>query len=191
VVNAGSIAGNTTAAGKGIYIQSGGLVTNQSGGVITGHDGIFVKSGAVTVVNAGTIGGSIDAVGFVDGQTNRPVIDLAAVFIGTVTGGNTIGGTSISTLELASISTLELASAAASGTLTGIGTQFVDFVQVTVDAGAIWLLTGPNTIATGVTPANLGTVEFTAGSAGYVLHGDLWRAGRHHNDECGRRASRP
>ena len=95
----------------------------------------------MTVVNAGTITGSSDAVKFAAGYANRLVIDPNAVFSGKVTGGNTIGA--------AQVSTLELASAGSVGTLSGLGTQFVDFAQVTVDAGAQWTLQAPNTIAAG------------------------------------------
>jgi hypothetical protein len=91
----------------------------------------------VTVVNAGTITGSNHAVKFAAGYANRLVIDPGAVFSGTVTGGNTIGA--------AYVSTLELVSAVSAGTLSGLGMQFVDFAQVTVDAGAQFTLAGSNT----------------------------------------------
>ena len=112
VVNAGSIGGNA-ASGTGVYLQFGGTITNQTGGAISG----------------GT-----DAVTFAAGHTNRLVIDPGATFTGTVDGGNTIGA--------ASISTLELASGASAGTLSGLGTQYIDFAQVTIDAGAAWMLSG-------------------------------------------------
>ena len=74
---------------------------------------------------------------FEAGYANRLVIDPGAVFSGMVTGGNTIGS--------AVVSTLELASGASAGTLSGLGTQFIDFAQVTVDAGAQWHLDGADT----------------------------------------------
>ena len=67
-----------------------------------------------------------------------------------MTGGNTIGA--------AQVSTLELASAGSAGTLSGLGTQFVDFAQVTVDAGAQWILAGANTLVAGATLTNAGTL---------------------------------
>ena len=83
----------------------------------------------MTVVNAGTIAGTTYAVQFAAGYANRLIVDPGAVFTGQVSGGNTIGA--------AQVSTLELASAGSAGTLSGLGTQYVDFAQVTVDAGTI------------------------------------------------------
>ena len=68
-----------------------------------------------TVTNSGTISGGHDAITIAAGGTGRVVIDPGAVFTGTVNGGNTIGG--------ASISTLELASGASAGTLSGLGSK--------------------------------------------------------------------
>ncbi|MEA2737098.1 MAG: hypothetical protein QOH05_405, partial [Acetobacteraceae bacterium] len=169
MANAGSVGGNMTGArGAGVFLFQGGAVTNQSGGVISGDRGVVALYADATVVNAGTIdgnpsggfgiallaGGSITnqaggtisggagAVTLAAGQTNRVVIDPGAVFIGAVDGGNTIGATAVSTLELAS--------AAGAGTLTGLGSQFIDFTKITIDSGASWVLTGGNTIGAGV-----------------------------------------
>jgi antigen 43 len=148
VVNAGSIAGGIF----GVYLNAGGSVTNQSGGTISGGtEGIYGYESAVTVVNAGTITGSRDAVYLHAGYANRLVIDPGAVFSGEVSGGNAIGA--------AQVSTLELASAGSAGTLSGLGTQFVDFVQLTVDAGAQWTLQATDTIEAGVTLTNAGTLS--------------------------------
>jgi plastocyanin len=147
VVNAGSVGGNT-ATGSGVRLAAGGAITNQSGGTITAFTGILI-AGAATVVNAGSIGGTT-AVAFASGVTNRLVANPGAVFTGTVNGGNTIGGTSISTLELTS--------ATAAGTLGGLGTQFINFAQTTIDSGAAWTLTGTNTLATGASLTNSGTL---------------------------------
>ncbi|WP_158927681.1 Hint domain-containing protein [Acidisphaera sp. S103] len=159
VVNAGNITGGRT----GIYLFADGSVTNQSGGTISGSGfGIYGNYRAVTVVNAGTIIGGSDAVRFAAGYTNRLVIGPGAVFSGAVTGGNTIGA--------AYVSTLELASAGSVGTLSGLGTQFVDFAQVTVDAGAQWILAGSDIVSSGVTLTNAGTlIETLALAAGGVL----------------------
>ena len=149
IVNAGIIAGSTE--GPGIYLFSTSLITNESGGVISGNTAIEALFGALTVVNAGTIIGTSDAVKFVSGVANRLVIDPNAVFTGTVTGGNAIGASHVSTLELASAGSV--------GTLSGLGTQFIDFGQVTVDAGAQWTLQASDTIEAGVTLANAGTLD--------------------------------
>jgi hypothetical protein len=148
LVNAGSIAGTN----YGVLLFAGGSITNQSGGTIIGQQaGIYGREGAVTVANAGTIAGAGNyAIRLSAGYTNRLIIDPGAVFTGTVTSGNTI--------DAAQVSTLELASGASAGTLSGIGTQFVDFAQTTVDAGASWVLTGAPTLAAGTTLSNAGTL---------------------------------
>ncbi len=165
VMNAGSIAGNTAAKlARGILLNAGGSVTNQSGGEISGFTGIRALGGA-TVANAGAIVGSRYAVQLAGKYTNRLIIDPGASFTGTVTGGNAIGA--------AQVSTLELASAAASGTLSGLGKQFIDFAQTTIDSGASWTLTGTNTFAAGTTLTNAGTLTVlntTLNDAGSVIN---------------------
>ncbi|HUD60146.1 MAG TPA: Hint domain-containing protein [Acetobacteraceae bacterium] len=200
VVNAGSIGGDPTATGgAGVSLAAGGSVTNQSGGTITGAVGVYASSVAATVVNAGSIGGNAtsgtgvflqfggtitnqtggaisggaDAVTLAAGHTNRLVIDPGAVFTGTVDGGNTIGA--------ASISTLELASGTGIGALSGLGAQYIDFAQVTIDAAAVWTLGGTATgfatltnagsLASGVT---LGAGSFTVSnqSSGTITGAD-------------------
>ena len=89
--------------------------------------------------------------------TNRLVVDPGAVFNGTVDGGNTLGATAVSTLELAS--------GAATGALTGFGSKYIDFGQVTVDAGATWSLTNNDTFAAGTTLTDSGTVTLDANVA--------------------------
>ena len=150
VVNAGLIAGNPTAAGgRGVRFTGTGLsLTNLSSGTITGYYGILAGSpNGVTVTNAGTISGTKDALIFRSGTASRLIVDPGAVFIGTVTG-----------LNLVDAVTMELASAASAGTLAHLGTQFIDFSQVAVDAGASWTWVGPNTLPIGTTLANAGTL---------------------------------
>jgi Hint domain len=114
---------------------------------------------------------------------NRLVDHPGAVFVGNVDGGNTLGSTSVSTLELAS--------GTSAGTLVGLGTQFVNFGQVTLDAGAEWTLQFPapasaqgsvSGFAAGdtldlanIAPASVtlssGTLEFTGGGFPLSLTG--------------------
>ena len=86
------------------------------------------------VINAGTISGVTAAVQLAAGQANRLVVDPGAVFVGRVNGGDGVGATAVSTLELAS--------GASTGTLTGLGTQFVNFNSIAFDTGASWFLAG-------------------------------------------------
>ena len=108
-------------------------------GIIAGGPFAIVAYNQVTVVNAGSIGGTLyglDAIG--TGFADRVVADPGARFSGTFSGGNTIGS--------AVYSTLELASGSSAGTIANAGT-FVDFGQIALDAGARWTLGG--TIAGG------------------------------------------
>ena len=152
VVNAGSITGGDT----GIDLDTGGWVSNQASGTITSQFGIYAHHSS-TIVNAGSIAGTLDAVLFGTGAANRLVIDPGAVFSGTVDGGNTLGS--------ATASTLELTSAATSGTLTGLGAQFIDFGQVVIDSGAAWTLSGTNKLNAGGTLTDSGTLTNTGSLA--------------------------
>jgi hypothetical protein len=168
LVNAGSISGNSI-SGIGVSLSAGGSVTNQGGDTISGATGVRITGGAGTVVNAGGIVGSGGtAVSLAAGQTNRVVFDPGATFTGTVSGGNTIGA--------ATISTLELASAASVGTLSGLGSRYVNFARITVDSGASWQMTGSNTLAAGGSITNSGTLELNGASlsdAGALVNNGL------------------
>jgi len=165
VVNAGDIVGTGT---YGVRFAAGGSVTNQSGGTIGGaKDGILIE-GAGTVTNAGTISGATAAVALSSGFTNRVIVDPGAAFSGLVNGGNTIGATASSTLELAS--------GATTGQLSGLGSQFIDFAQIAVDAGASWTLTGANTLIAGTTLTDSGALTLFDGSltgAGALIDNSL------------------
>ena len=72
------------------------------------------------------------------------------MFSGTVNGGNLAGATAVCTLELASGSS--------TGTISGFGTRYQNFANVTIDNGARWVLDG--TVAAGT------TVAFAPGGSG-------------------------
>ena len=159
ISNAGVISGGY----YGIYASGGGLVTNEGGGTIVGTAtgiragvGIVIKNGG-TVVDAGTIVGA----GGTAVSLAGPGADLLVLDPGYVLNGKAIAqGTP---------STLELGSAASTGTLSGLGTKFLGFGTITVDAGANWVMSGVNTIGAGVT--------LTA-AAGLTIGGVLYDAGR-------------
>lgn len=143
VTNAGKIEGNAT-AGFGVILFNGGAVTNQSGGTVTGNWGVWGGfGGPVTVRNAGTIAGAAYAIRFSSLYNNLLTVDPGAVFSGNVFGGN---------------STLELASGASAGTISGIGTQFLQFATFNVDNGAAWTLAGTSTLDAPSTLYNAGTL---------------------------------
>ncbi len=133
ITNAGSIVGNGPTTG-GVALDGGGALTNQASGYIAGGYGVYVSGGG-TVTNAGTIkstAGIDTAVDFVGGNPNRLVVDPGAVFIGVANGGNTAGSGAVSVLELAG----------GSGSLRGVGSSFVNFGAIVIDAGADWTISG-------------------------------------------------
>ena len=177
IVNAGTIKATGT-AGVGVFMDVPfGTLTNQSSatisgtaigvnlfatntlvnyGVISGAIGINAADGE-TILTGGSISGTTDAVLFAAGTlANRLILKPGVQITGTVDGGNTIGATGVSTLELAS--------AASVGTLSGLGTQFVDFARTAVDTGAQWTLTGGETVVAGSTLTNSGTLTIASGS---------------------------
>jgi hypothetical protein len=138
-------------------------VTNAVGAAITSGLTLAVYSTG-TVTNSGTIatdaGGA--AVQFAAGSADLLVVAPGATFIGTVDGGNTVGGSAVSVLELT----------AGSDTLTGVGSSFVNFGSIAFDPGAAWTvsgslvgLAGGQTIS-GFAPGD--TIELTHVNASYV-----------------------
>ena len=145
----------------------------------TGSSTADTFAAGITLTNAGTIGGSVV---FDPGAGNRVVVDPTGVFLGTLDGGNPVGS--------ADTSVLELAGGASTGTLNGLGTQFTDFGQVTVDAGASWYLTN-DSFAAGMTLTNAGTLSGPGGTAAVFGAGRRQprgdRSGRHVRRHRGRR----
>src|SRR5262249_3401165 len=125
-------------------------------GTIAGTAGITVAgSGAAaqTVIDSGTIssvsGSSGTAIAFGAGNDLLKLTPATSITIqGKVDGGS---GTN----------TLQFASAASQGTLTGYNATFVNFSNGTIDSGASWVFAGTNTIGTGVTLTNSGTLVDT------------------------------
>ncbi len=144
--------GRIITSDDGINAGFGGVVTNGVDGTISGYTGIYIANVA-TVINAGTIAGSGPAdraVYFGAGYTHRAIVDPGAVFNGRVEGGNSVGSTATSTLEFAS--------AASIGTLTALGSRYIDFAQVTIDSNAAWAVTCTNQLESGVTFTNSGSL---------------------------------
>ncbi len=131
VLNAGAITGGTQ---SGVFL-TGGTVTNQSHGVITGNWAVAVVGAAGTVINGGTmIGTGGTAVTLPAGYANLVQVQPGAAFTGAVQGGNTIGASIASTLELAAGIT--------AGTLAGIGSTITNFSGIVFDPGARWDISG-------------------------------------------------
>lgn len=151
-----SATGYVVGVQRGVNFSGSATATVTNLGRVSGDTGIALPGGGATVTNAGTIvgtgGGAI--VGSLGDE--RLIVDPGAVFVGTVdafSGNNT----------------LELAAGAGAGTLTGIGTQFLDFGQITFDPGTDWLLGGNanglagGQIITGFTTG--GTIDLTGFAA--------------------------
>jgi hypothetical protein len=154
LVNAGLINSGTFG---GAHVYAGAIVTNLASGTIAGSNDGFSGNGG-TLVNAGTVlAGSTgdDAVSFASGTAASVVVDPGAVFVGTVDGGNALGS--------GFTSTLEFASGTAAGTFAALQSQYINFGQISVDAGATWTASNPNTISAGQTLVNDGTVAISAG----------------------------
>ncbi len=170
VVNAGQITGQSNKSiGSGISLLAGGIITNQSKGQITGLYGVKASGGATTIVNYGVLKASNPSLYDISlgaGFANRLVLHPGGNLGGTISGGNTFGAPTISTLELAANSV------AATGNLTGLGATYINFGLITVDSGARWQFNGANTEAYGVTLSDsgsltiAGTLTDAAGAAG-------------------------
>jgi hypothetical protein len=152
ITNAGTITG---ASLDGVSLQLGGLVTNGLSGVIEGGiDGLRSIGGTGTVTNDGTISGTTgtgvlfsDSPGvFNNALTNSGTIigttaavrfgagdDLLTLLPGASFTGLVDGGAGTNTLELAGT---------VAGSLTGLGTGFVNFETLLVDVGAQWTVAG-------------------------------------------------
>jgi hypothetical protein len=151
-VNTGTVTNEGTMTGvfNGAEVIFGTL-DNRAGATLSGVFGTYVYNG--TIINAGTIestGGAAGTAALTGGFRGTVIDDPGAVFIGQV-GGAT---------ETSGISLLELGSGATEGTLSGYGTQFVNFHTLEVATGATWEIAGSTTI-TG-TLINNGTIIETA-----------------------------
>lgn len=125
IINAGTIIGTPGGSANGVIDFTSAFPVSSASfrNPVAAH-------AAGTVVNAATIITPVgNAISFFSNLANRVVDDPGAVFVGTVDGGGTL-------------STLELASATSAGTLTGLGTQFINFGSIAFDPGADWTVAG-------------------------------------------------
>ena len=117
-----------------------------------------------TLINAGTVEGSPDAVRFAAGAGNLVVIQAGGTFSGVVDGGNTLGSATPSTLELAKGPSFN-------GKISGLGSEFVNFASIAVDSGADWGVYGSNSIAANATLSVYGYLGSYGTLAGNVTLG--------------------
>ncbi len=131
VANDGTI---SAGMGTGVAFLGGGTVANDgTSALISGAN--YGITGSGTIVNHGTITGGAAAVQFLSGNGNRFITFPGAGANGAVRGSS-------------GLDTLELGSGAATGTISGLGTQFIGFETLLVDNGAAWQVAGANTLTT-------------------------------------------
>ena len=141
VTNAGTIIG---IAGTGFYAGGGLTLSNAAGGIIEGATLGVGAPGAfssATIRNAGTIGALSaggTAIAFGYGHRNELVAYAGAQFLGTILGGNPVGG--------AHDSRLVLATGSGTGTIAG----FTDFSRIVIEQGATWDVVGNTAAFAGV-----------------------------------------
>jgi Hint domain len=147
IVNAGTILGDSHASddmGPVVNVLSGGgVLTNMAGALISaGEGGVFGLSGAVTLTNAGTIAAAagFDAVSLSGAFSNAVTVAPGAVFIGSVEVSDVDADTPVSLAP--PVSTLVLADGTTIGTITGVGSQFLNFGSIGIEGGARWFLSG-------------------------------------------------
>jgi hypothetical protein len=140
VVNSGTIAGTGT-GGVGVLLGMAGASYTETAanyGTITAYTGIIAAGAYDTVTNGGIITGSGGTAVMLAGGSDQLVVDPGATFYGIANGG---GGNSV--LALAGISAdADNVGALYIGTLAGIGSSFVNFGSLMVEAGAAWEASG-------------------------------------------------
>ena len=160
LLNDGTIS-SSASSGVGVYLSSvGGTVTNAASATIKGTVDIKLSQGG-TVTNAGTITGQGGKAIAAYGGASRVVVEAGAVFNGKVSLSANLNNT------------LELASGGGAGTISGLGTSFINFKSVIVDAGAQWELTGANSLESGSILTNSGTLSLsgaTLSDAGRIIN---------------------
>jgi len=152
--NSGLIVGS---ADYGVLLIGDAAVTNASTGTIIGHGpsaalGIYRGSFA-TVENAGSISSDGKAVYLGGSIANRLILDAGASFNGSVAALATAANT------------IELTSGAATGTLAGVGTEYIGFQTITIDHGASWNIGAISVAETVINAGTVGGIELDAGGA--------------------------
>jgi hypothetical protein len=153
IINFGTIAGQ---GGPGITFAAGGMVTNGSATIgaalIEGYVGVEAAGASpVTMTNFGTIQGSGGVAVQFTSATDRLIVEAGSMFDGAVRGG-------VGTLELGSgKGTIKGLNAV--GTLAGgVTMTFSGFGSYALDPGANWTLEGKNSLSSGETLTDAGSL---------------------------------
>ena len=169
--NSGSVEATTT-NGIGVVFGDGGSVDNSgTASLIKAYsDGVEITNAAGMVTNSGIIAGTGSSSVGVSLSNGGTVIDSGTI---SGAGGTAVyfGGTGTSRLVIApdavlsgkatfntgANATLEL-TGTNSGSLSGLGSNFVGFDALKIDSGAHWTLTGSNTLTAGQSVSNAGSL---------------------------------
>jgi hypothetical protein len=155
----GGVGGNGVNLDGGTLTNSGSIVGGYGGnGYHGGNGGTGVFIGAGTLITSGTISGGYGGSGNSFGYSGYAVqfgsvaatlvVDPGAVFNGSVAANSSVNDL----LELGGTAT---------GTLSGLGTQFTGFTTIAEDAGANWMLSGANTVSAATTLSDAGNLTVT------------------------------
>ncbi|MDR3506193.1 MAG: Hint domain-containing protein [Acidocella sp.] len=156
----GGVKGTGGKGGVGVSLSGGALLTNSvfisggaggDGGASGGKGGAGVYLNGATLINAGTIEGGTGGAGAVNGSVGAAVqfgslaslliVDPGASFIGNVIAQSS----AFDILELSGTST---------AALPGIGTQFLNFSEISFASDAAWTIAGNSAgLAAGITIA--------------------------------------
>ena len=159
------LAADTLGDGAGAWLMGPGLISNGSLGTISGGAfGVVTYNYADTLINNGTISATEYAVKMGSGGANRVVVSPGATFASLSTLTAIVDGGNPLTATVASV--LELTTGSGIGAITGFGSKYIDFAQVTLDAGASWALAG--TVAASQTVAFGGAGALTLTNPGSV-----------------------
>ena len=183
LVNTGTIIGGTGGSGRtrgaggaGVDLSSGGTLTNAgtimggTGGIGTfGGVGVFLNGG--TLIDSGTVAGG--AGGSPRGSPGAAVQFGTAAATLVVNPGAVFNGQVVANASATDVLALGGTTA---GTLTGLGTSFVNFSSIAVSQGANWALSGANTLAAG-TALSIGAAGTLKNSGSLNVSGNLGATG--------------
>ena len=157
VGTAGTVAdfGVISGTNFGVDLAAGGSVTVNRYALISGNLGISIAGAAGTVISGGVISGSGGTALQFGASDDTLILDPTAAFYGKVDGGG--GG-----------NTLELRSGATRGTLSGLGTDFVNFAHIIVDPGADWTVVTASPTAGEILAASGGSNRLVIETAGTI-----------------------
>jgi len=136
ILNAGTIGGASGTARIGVYMRYGGVLTNTATGTISGVAAVVSRGAAGTVTNAGLITGGV-GVRLHAGYANVLNLATGGTIVGTIDGGNALGSTAVSTIQLYGTGALS-----GIGTVGDIGAHVVNFGSVVFRSGAAWSIAG-------------------------------------------------